>query len=237
MRPLRGELLLEAWEQGLAEPELSRALTLLSVSGGGQTREELAARSVADCDAELLRLRRLTFGDALRGSLDCKSCATRMEFETSIGSLLDRLEATRAHDEEQWSEGRFTFSMRPVTTLDLISIASAPDPRRRLLELCTTVDGTGAESALAPTENSAVERFNRLNEGAETRFTLQCPACRETDYVNLDIGRFLWAEVRHAALSLLRDVHELASAYGWSERAILEMPATRRATYLEMARA
>ena len=237
MRPLRGELLLEAWEQGLAEPELSRALRLLSVSGADQTREELAALSVANCDAELLRLRQLTFGDALRGTLTCKSCATRMEFETSVGSLLDRIEAARPPDEAKWSVGQFTFSMRPVTTFDLISIASAPNPGRRLLERCTTVGGANAESALAETENSAVERFNRLNEGAETRFTLQCPACRETDYVNLDIGRFLWAEVRHAALSLLRDVHELASAYGWTEGTILEMSATRRASYLEMARA
>jgi hypothetical protein len=54
--------------------------------------------------------------------------------------------------------------------------------------------------------------------------------------VDLDIGRFLWMEVRHAALALLRDVHELASAYGWREDEILTMNSARRAMYLGMVR-
>jgi hypothetical protein len=33
---------------------------------------------------------------------------------------------------------------------------------------------------------------------------------------------------------LLGEIHELASAYGWSERAIAQMSAGRRAAYLEM---
>jgi hypothetical protein len=90
---------------------------------------------------------------------------------------------------------------------------------------------------IAAHQDSAVDHFNRLNEHAETRFAITCPACGMTERVELDIGRFLWADVRHAALRLMRDVHELASAYGWSEREVLAMPAARRASYLEMTRA
>jgi hypothetical protein len=129
------------------------------------------------------------------------------------------------------------FTTRPATTRDLVEIASARDPRRRLLELCTSVENGDPASALGACEDRAVEQFNRLNEGAETRFTLPCPACGAADQVDLDIGRYFWTEVRHRALNLLREVHELARSCGWTERAILEMPAVRRACYLEMARA
>jgi hypothetical protein len=53
---------------------------------------------------------------------------------------------------------------------------------------------------------------------------------------DLDIGRFLWFEVRNAAQRLLREVHELAYAYGWSESAILAMSFHRRQNYLAMVR-
>ena len=39
------------------------------------------------------------------------------------------------------------------------------------------------------------------------------------------------------ARRLLLDVHQLASAYGWSEMEILSLSATRRNAYLEMVRA
>jgi hypothetical protein len=34
----------------------------------------------------------------------------------------------------------------------------------------------------------------------------------------------------------MREVHELASAYGWQEASILAMSSNRRNAYLEMAR-
>ena len=48
------------------------------------------------------------------------------------------------------------------------------------------------------------------------------------------MARFLWKEVRNAARRLLGEIHQLASAYGWSERAIAAMGPGRRAAYLGM---
>ena len=47
----------------------------------------------------------------------------------------------------------------------------------------------------------------------------------------------LWAEISARAQHLLREVHLLASAYGWSEQQILELSPTRRASYLRMVSA
>jgi hypothetical protein len=45
---------------------------------------------------------------------------------------------------------------------------------------------------------------------------------------------FFWMEVESWAYRILRQVHALASAYGWSEGDILAMSPWRRQFYLEM---
>jgi hypothetical protein len=45
---------------------------------------------------------------------------------------------------------------------------------------------------------------------------------------------FFWSEISAEARRLLLEVHNLASAYGWSESDILSMSALRRRYYLEM---
>jgi hypothetical protein len=237
MRPLNGERLLEAWERGARQTDLIRPLLLLAVSRPERTWEELMSLSIVERDIELLRLRRMTFGDALRGCVPCTVCATRVEFEISVTSMVNRMEALRPPRESIWQTGRYSFSLRPVTTRDLAAVSSLAEGRRSLLALCVSTGAPDNEAALVECEDSIVEQFNRLNEGAETQFALICPACGALDRVDLDVARFLWAEVRHAAIATLREVHELASAYGWTEGSILEMNSTRRGLYLEMAHA
>ena len=234
MRPLTGELLLDAWERAAGEDDLWRPLTLLALAG--RTREDAADLSVAERDLELLRLRRMTFGDALRGCHPCGACLTRVEFEIAVSSMIERLEGLRPMGVAGWRTERFTFSMRPATSRDLAAIAGSADPRRDLLARCTSVEPEGGDGPLSRCESVAIDRFNELNAGAETRFAVPCPACGAIGHADLDIGRFLWTEIRHAAAALLRDVHDLASAYGWSEASILSMNGARRAKYLEMAR-
>src|SRR5579872_3253723 len=189
MRPLRGQLLLEAWERGAAGSALTRPLALLEAASPGLRGEDWPDLSMAERDQNLFRLRQITFGDGLRGVLPCEACSTRMEFEISVDSILHRGELRH---EAVWSSGAFTFVLRAVTTRDLAEAVAAPDPRRRLLELCMIVDGVETPKAVADHEEAAVAEFNRLNAGAETRFTLPCPACREVTHADQDIGKFLW---------------------------------------------
>ncbi len=234
MRALRGELLLEAWERGAADSDLRRPLALLETACRDTDQDDFAAMSIAERDRELLRLRQLSFGDSLRGVLPCSSCSTRMEFEISIDSISSGRELP---DRSKWSVGGFAFVMRAVTTRDLAKAIAAADPRKALLRSCIEVQSDDSMATLAEHEDYAIAEFNRLNREAETRLTLPCPACGEITQADLDIGRFLWAEVSNAALMLLRDVHELASVYGWREEDVLGMTSVRRATYLEMVRA
>ncbi|MGA3006913.1 MAG: hypothetical protein ABSE59_03375, partial [Opitutaceae bacterium] len=76
----------------------------------------------------------------------------------------------------------------------------------------------------------------RLHQAAEITCRVPCVDCGHAEETDLDIARFLWTEVRHRAGKLLREVHELASAYGWSEEMILNLPTHRRERYLAMIR-
>ena len=82
----------------------------------------------------------------------------------------------------------------------------------------------------------ALRTFEQLQSSSEISIDLQCAECSRTHAIDLDLGRFVWTEVRHAASRLMREVHELASAYGWQEASILAMSSNRRNAYLEIAR-
>jgi hypothetical protein len=64
--------------------------------------------------------------------------------------------------------------------------------------------------------------------------SLRCPACTRNWTESFDIESFFWVELQAWAARILREIHQLASAYGWSEREILALPSFRRTTYLNL---
>ena len=66
------------------------------------------------------------------------------------------------------------------------------------------------------------------------RFSLTCQGCGHEWAAVFDIVTFFWAELVAQAKRLLREVHQLARAYGWRESEILAMSSQRRHTYLEL---
>jgi hypothetical protein len=63
---------------------------------------------------------------------------------------------------------------------------------------------------------------------------LNCSSCGHKWEAPFDIVAFFWTEINAAAHGLLREVHALASAYGWTESEILALSPARRRCYLEM---
>jgi hypothetical protein len=236
LQPLTGERLLSAWDQGLQQHNLERALTLLRLALPETRRDELAALSMADRDLLLLRLRSQTFGPSLEGTATCAHCAGTLEFAMPLQAAIEDLE-DRSHDDcVEWQEEGRLIKMRPANTLDLLATLNETQPcaaEDLLLARCTTVDGSPEEHRELACLSNVREHFEQLNQAAERRCTLTCPECSRTETLDLDVAGFLWMEVRHAAQQLLADIHILASHYGWSERDITGMSAHRRQTYLE----
>jgi len=237
---LEGGRLLEAWERGTVQDDLDRALTLLAAAWPDAAPEALARLSIPVRNRELLRLRWISFGPTLAGLTACGACGARLEFSVPIPAVLDRLERLGAGDSVAWVDGGAACTLRAATTDDLRAAVLEPDDgeaRRCLLARCLSVRGSGADTealVVVRSDPRTLARFDHLHEGAEIMCEVLCPQCTAVDVVDLDIARFVWDEVRHAALRLLREVHALASAYGWSEEAIAALTTQRRRAYLEM---
>ena len=69
---------------------------------------------------------------------------------------------------------------------------------------------------------------------ADVQLALSCPACSHQWQSVFDIVSFFWSEMNAWAYRILREVHILASAYGWREADILAMSPYRRQLYLKM---
>jgi len=64
--------------------------------------------------------------------------------------------------------------------------------------------------------------------------SLTCAACNHKWFVGFDIVSYFCTEINAWASRMLREVHLLASTYGWRENDILAMSPWRRQSYLEM---
>jgi hypothetical protein len=68
--------------------------------------------------------------------------------------------------------------------------------------------------------------------GADITADIECP-CGAVWAEAIDIRSILWTELTRWVQRRLLEVHQLALAYGWAERDILEMSPYRRSFYLE----
>lgn len=164
-------------------------------------------------DAALLELRIALFGSDFTGVTSCPACGEEIEL------TFDASEVRR----EPPSDDR---SLRLPTTEDLLAIEHMTDvasARAMLLERC----GASEED---------VARMAAADPQADVQIDADCPACAHRWREPFDIASYLWTEISVLARRLLSEVHELALAYGWSERDILSMSSARRNAYLEMVR-
>ena len=240
MRPLQGEPLLQAWEAGANQGYLGRAVTLLHMACPEIEPDDLLGLTVPQLNLQLLRVQQVSFGSTLSGFLSCPQCAARLELSVPVTSLIEQLQPLTLSDGLRWSEGTVEYTLRPLAARDLILAEGEGNPeqtRKLLLQRCITAAGDKTGSEGLDHSAIALKKFDELHAGAEITLQLECPTCLVSQSVDLDIARFLWSEVRHAAIRLLREVHDLAGGYGWSEQAILNMTVQRRSAYLELIRA
>jgi len=80
----------------------------------------------------------------------------------------------------------------------------------------------------------AIERIGEADPQADVEVDLNCPECRHVWQTGFDIVSYLWSELHSWAWQMLREVHVLASNYGWREEEILSMTPQRRRGYLEI---
>ncbi len=239
MRALTAAALLDVWERAYGQTPAAQALALLGAACPETPPADLAVWPVGRRDGTLLALRAQTFGPALTAQATCPACGERLELPLAAADLAASGAAPDAAPLHVTLDG-YDVEFRVPAAGDLAALAAAgPDAARWLLARCVRVathDGAAcAAEALPPAVVAAVaERMAAADPLADIRLALTCPACDHAWRAPFDIVSYLWAEVDAWAYRLLREVHTLAAAYGWSEEAILALSPWRRQCYLGM---
>jgi len=205
---------------------------------GGETGPDAArALSAGDRVALLLELRRLLAGDSLPCVLDCPwpDCGERLELDLDVGDLLAAADgAGRTHELEFGGE-RLVFRLPTGADEEVaarVAVEQGPEAavdvlRRECLVNPPPSPPPGLDDALGAAIAGA-------DPYAEISLALRCPVCERDGEVAFDAASYLWRDLEARLARLDRDVHALASRYGWSEAEILALGERRRARYLEL---
>ncbi len=239
MTGLTATRIVEIWERGQHQHPVERALTMLAPACPDLTSAELALWTIGQRDHRLMQLRRQTWGDRLEAFTRCPECDEALEIPLSIQVLCERLPNEPAESLELISEG-YKVRYRLPTSHDLVAVSGSRDmqsARNALLKRCTVnvqhPSELAVDDALPEEIAAAVTAGIADNDpAADIQLSLDCPECAARWTTRLDIAQFFWREICQAAKHLLGQVHQLASAYGWTESEVLSLGAKRRQYYL-----
>jgi hypothetical protein len=229
MRALSTTEILSVWERGCSQPPVQRALIMLAAATPESSLESLAGLSVGQRDARLMKLRELTFGPRFTGLANCPACDEKIELTFDASAIRPAEEIDTPVEMELHIEGR-ELRFRLPTSADLLAVTSS----EHLLSRCLL---SGENHYSENTIRAITERMSAADPMADLRLALSCASCGNQWEAEFDIVAFFWREIAAAARGLMREVHMLASAYGWSESEILALSQARRRFYLEMLNA
>lgn len=225
--------LLTLWEAGSAQDPVRRAVTLLAGARGGPAAEA-ATVDVGTRDVLLAGLFRLVAGNQVPACADCPACGAVLEVPVDVAAVAELPVQDPGERLSALVDGA-EVPFRLPTTADLIALRGYPRDRARVALLAACL-GAEPGTTPGPEAEAAVEMaMEQAAPAGAIDLLARCPACGLESSLPLDVPALLWAEIEAQASALLRDVHALATSYGWTEADVLDLSPRRRAMYLELA--
>jgi hypothetical protein len=231
MKTLTSSDFLDLWERGVGLHPLDQGLLILGSGLPGTSCDSMADWPLGRRNAALAGLRCACFGSSVQAWTACEKCGAKLELDLDGRSLADGSRVS-----EPIAARGYTF--RLPTTRDLAAAARGQGSDSavvRLLDSCCFEAGEPDRWSEEDVEEIG-QKMALADPMAEILLTLTCPECKSECRSALDIAGFFWEEIAARAKRLLREVHDLASAYGWTEREVLSLNEHRRALYLGMVR-
>jgi hypothetical protein len=231
--------LLNVWERARAEPPYARALRLLAAALPDANYESVANWGLGRRDAALLSLREQLFGDRFNAVATCPECEARLEMDFRTADIRVDYATDELPPVNHVHDGHvYTVRLRPVTTRDIVEVAADPaqDSLVQRVTLGARRDGEPVPVGELPPDVMAdcTRTILECDPQADVQLALTCPECGHRWDALFDIAAYLWSEVETWAARTLREIHLLASAYGWTESQILSLSPSRRQSYLQM---
>lgn len=222
---------LESWEAALrVRAPLRGAAVLARLHPDGDAVLDLPLAEVAALATAYLAE---VSGDDVDGVLTCDGCAALLDVRLRLSDLFDDSPAPEGRD-----RGRgIRFALRSPTPRDLAAAGGNADAYGSLLRRCVTrADGAAVDpAALSPADLAEIDSaLESLAGAALPLLRATCPDCGGAATGALDVADLLWRHVEVAARAVLRDVSQLAAAFGWREADVLALTPLRRSAYLAL---
>ena len=231
--------LLSAWERGYGRSIVEQGIQLLSLALPGSPRDVLSQLSVGERNRILILLRTHLFGPTVSCVDRCPACGAELELTFALDALVSSGPTTAQTISATWSSHRLVLRLPTSADLEQIqNLPQGPVRHRALLERCLQNEGDIPPSEEWPDEliDRIGTKFSAADRCADPGVPLSCGDCGETWKRRFDVVAYLWSEIDRFARRLLAEIHLLASAYGWSERDVLELSSWRRSLYLGFVR-
>lgn len=239
MRALTAMSLLAVWERGGTQSAVVQALSLLAAVVPQVELRDLEGLPIGRRDALLLTLRERLFGSRVQTVIRCPKCHDSLDLAFSVDQI--RVPMEGESQKEFVSEiDDYEVTFRLPTSEDLLIVRHQTErdsAKELLLERCLLQvlhRGAVVTEFPRPLTERVIERMAQVDPQGDVQLAVTCAVCGYQWQALFDIASFVWSEIGAWAKRLLRDVHILASAYGWPEENILKMSAWRRQCYLDM---
>lgn len=194
----------------------------------------LAAADLALGDREVVlrALHVVSLGPGVEGRTACAHCGAAVEYDLNLDQPTERPPEPGPWHQLAIPGG--TIKCRVLTGADLERAAGSVDTDSLAL-LADAATGGQAVSGAAGREILGAA-LARLDPNAETAVSVGCPVCGRITRFWLDSFELIRRGLA-AAGGVMRQIHTLAAAYGWSESEILTLPRHRRLLYCRMVAA
>jgi hypothetical protein len=233
--PARPGETLTLWEALASTTPVARGASVLVARGAAVGLADAVRMPLATAArAALLELRERA-GPQVQTVLVCPDCTAVLDVPVALDELL----ASTA-DDAAAAAGVVRIGevvVRGPTTEDLLVALKGPAPSAALRDRCVSspagVDVTTLDPAVQERVGAAAEE---LAGASALVVRLDCPECRRQVAADVDVVALLAELVADEVREILADVADLAAAFGWSEREVLELSDARRRAYLDLAR-
>ena len=179
---------------------------------------------LSDRDRLLVAMHRMLFGDHIEADVPCSVCGEPFSLRFTLTSLLDAQPARRPADVDgpdaagHYRLAGITFRLPASADLDAV-LALAEQERAVALLRAVVISGEpgGREQELE-------EAMAALGPTLDIDLDATCPHCENRQQPRFSMLAFLQKQLAQERRFLLREVHRIAHAYGWSFDSILAIP-------------
>lgn len=212
----------EAVVDGASGPQAAIALLRRLAREADGAPLQVDALSVSQADRLLAALYGEIYDDRAECRLRCRGCGEGYEFTLLLSEVMAAQDAERPGPADL--DGCWTLPddrrVRAPTLADLASAAGPQDLLERVV-----VEGDPQADAQAVTDF-----LERAAPVLSIDLDAACPHCARSEAVRFDLAQYLAARLAGERPFLIREVHLIASRYGWSQGEIMALSrADRRA--------